>query len=273
MNKLLYIVSCLFLCVLLSSCGETKKIMRHNYTFRYKDNQALRARKPGDTTLRDRYYVYKLTQPIRSKVEEKTDYLIIKDDSSLIAGTPVDSLLVSPRQSKIAMKGIAYTTELSEPELVKYYKCFLYKDWKFALQTMTIPLKFRRALDDGTKYPKQVETGVNMGFAPVIKYTLNVYRPVEKMMGRSLNQYSLNVGAILNVGATDLKPTSNAPGLISERKAPVFTYGTFLLLGVNNINFGYAVGWDAIIGEGRSNWVYQNKLWHGVIIALDIVKP
>jgi hypothetical protein len=271
MKTLDTIIFCSIICFFLSSCGEMKRISKGNYVYHYVDNQATRIKNPAAD---DSLYIYKLETAIKTKIEDKTDYLILKNKNAFKSLQPVDSISINPPvPAKVQMNGSYYSTESDRQEFEKYQKSFHYTDLKFAIQTLSIPLKFRKALDDGTKYPQQVETGVNIGFAPVIKYNFNVYNPTKKVMGKSLNQYSINTGLILNIGATDLKSASNAPGLKSDRKSPTFTYGTFLMFGINNINFGYAIGWDKIMGEGHSNWVYQDKLWHGIIIALDIIKP
>ena len=260
------------ICIIFSSCSEMKHVSKGNFIYRYVDNQKIRNNSNSDA--KDSLYIYKLDDKLKTNIEDKTDYLILKNKDALNLLKPFDSVpIVPPIPAKVQMNNSYYSTETDRIEFEKYQKSFIYTDYKFAIQTLTIPLKFRNALDDGTNFPQQVETGVNIGFAPVIKYNFNIYNPTKKIMGKTLNQYSINTGLILNIGATDLKQASNAPGLISDRRAPTFTYGTFLMFGVNNINFGYAIGWDKIIGEGRSNWVYQDKLWHGVIIALDIIKP
>jgi hypothetical protein len=271
MNKLtIYCRLLAGLCIIFSGCGETKRIFKGNYAFKYVDNQDNRGK---HLPLEDRFYVYEIREPLTSKITDKTDYLVIKPDPGIKPGVLIDSILVKPKPEKIQMNGVIYSTETGVKEFDKYQRSFTYSDWKFALQTLAIPLKFRKALDDGTKFPNQVESGINIGFAPVIKYNINVYDPGKKTMGKSTNQYSINTGLIFNLGTADLKTASNAPGLKSDRKSPMFSFGTFLMFGINNINFGYAIGLDKIIGEGHSYWVYQNKMWHGVIIALDIIKP
>ncbi|MNY23850.1 hypothetical protein D3C86_1575330 [compost metagenome] len=117
-----------------------------------------------------------------------------------------------------------------------------------------------------------METGVNIGFAPVLKWNLNIFNPIKKTMGKTLNSYSINTGLLLNLGATDLSNTGNAPGLETNRKSATFSYGGFVLFGINNINFGYALGWDKVLGSGGSYWIYQNKPWQGIVISLDIIK-
>jgi hypothetical protein len=255
---------------MLSSCGESKRIFTGNYAFKYVDNQFRRLKNPK---LNDKFYIYKFKRPVKSRIDEKPEYLVIKKPDSLLKSSVlIDSISVTkPKPEKIQMNGVIYSTETSVKSLEDYQKSFFYSNWNFALQPLTIPLKFRKALDDGTMYPNQVECGINIGFAPVMKYNINVFNPSIKILGKSLNQYSVNTGLIFNIGATDLSTTTTAPGLKSNRKAPMFTYGTFIMIGINNINIGYAIGKDKVIGEGHSYWVYQNKIWSGIIIALNII--
>ncbi|MDB5156420.1 MAG: hypothetical protein JWR50_1127, partial [Mucilaginibacter sp.] len=237
-----------------------KTILAGNKIYQYRSSQ-------GTCDSLDRLVTYKVTKSYQSKITDKTDYYVIatppvKTDSVAQVG-------FAPKPEKLSLDKVYYNPETN---IAKDDKSFKYLDNKFAIQTLTIPLKFRKALDDGTKYPAQVETGVNIGFAPVYKWNLNIFNPTKKYMGKPLNTYSFNLGALLNLGATDLKASTNAPGLKSDRKSGTFTYGTFVMFGINNINFGYAVGWDKVLGEGGASWVYQNKLWQGVVIALDIIK-
>jgi hypothetical protein len=272
MNKnIVYFFLIFSSCYLLTGCGGIKRVFKNNYAFKYEDNQTKRVK---DSSIDDKLYVYQIESSFKSKIDDKTDYSIIKTDSVFKHFTPTDTIPVKPpKPEKIQISGTIYSTENSFRELDQFQRSFVYSDCKFALQTLTIPLKFRKALDDGTKFPNQVESGVNIGFAPVVKYSINVFNPGKKIMGKSTNQYSINSGLILNLGATDLKTTTTAPGLKSDRKSPMFTFGTFIMIGINNINFGYAIGIDKIIGEGHSYWVYQDKIWTGLIIALDIIKP
>ena len=245
----------------LLGCGETKILLKGNNIYQYRSKQDLNYGSP------DQLVTYKLHHTVRTKIIDKTDYYIIK--AKMAASDSVDVKLIKPVPEKLALDKINYNPETS---IIKDETSFRYLDSKFAVQTLSIPLKFRKALDDGTKFPETVETGVNIGFAPVMKWNYNVFNPTKKTMGKVLNTYSINTGLLLNLGATDLKTATNAPGLKSDRKSGTFSYGGFIMFGINNINFGYAVGWDKVLGEGSANWVYQNKVWHGLVIALDIIK-
>ncbi|MET2984801.1 hypothetical protein [Aureibaculum conchae] len=275
MNKFFLKTILLFVASLFISCSPTKKVLKDNYVFQYVDNQDSG---PIDITKprpQDEYRVYKVLKTIKTKIGDKTDYLIIKNKDILKSENSVlikTVKVVKSEAKKIALNNAIYTSESSITDFSEYQESFKYSQFQVALQTLSIPLKFRKRVDNGSMIPNQVETGVNIGLAPVAKLSLNVFNPSEKTMGKNTNQYSINGGLLLNLGATDLKAASSAPGISVDRKAATFTYGTFIMVGVNNFNLGYAIGWDNAIGNDSSKWVYQNKLWHGLVIALDIIK-
>lgn len=35
---------------------------------------------------------------------------------------------------------------------------------------------------------------------------------------------------------------------------------------------GYAGGFNIATGQNATSWVYQGKYWHGIAIALDLLK-
>ena len=267
-NLIICRISLIACCIIITfGCSSEKKILATgNRIYHYKNNQAYRITKPN---YHDSLIIYELKKPFKSKIEDKTDYIVVKN-----APLQTDSLygivIVPVNSQKISLyKGAYYTFE---KDSVKDNRAFRYFDIKLALQTITIPLKFRNKVGDGTKYPSTVETGVNIGFAPVLKWSLNVFNPIDKTMGKTLNTYSVNAGTLLNLGATSLLNTENSPGLLLNRKAATLSYGGFVLFGMNNLNFGYAFGWDKVFGSNGNFWIYQNKLWHGLVISLDIIK-
>ncbi|WP_424292684.1 hypothetical protein [Daejeonella sp.] len=47
------------------------------------------------------------------------------------------------------------------------------------------------------------------------------------------------------------------------------TSGGALVVGVNKMSLGYALGTDKVVGEGKSCWVYQEKIWHGILFSVS----
>ncbi|CAM3821451.1 hypothetical protein MUGA111182_11540 [Mucilaginibacter galii] len=262
---ILAVVSTLF------GCGQIKHIQKGSRVYHYVDNKDAR---DTDVTAYDKLEVYRLRSVISSEIEDKTDYQIVKNDTLLKSLKPDTIIIVKPPiAAKVDLGGVFYTNESKIKTGIKSYNdSFIYGDTKFGLQALTIPLKFRGSVGDGVLNPATVETGINIGFAPGVKFTRNVFNPASKIMGKNLNQYSITTGLLLNLGATDLKKVSNAPGILSDRKGVTLTYGTYVMFGINNINFGYAVGFDKLTGNKDAQWVYNGKLWHGVIVSLDVLK-
>lgn len=254
--------------MLAAGCGETKRLTQSNYYFKYIDNSVSRTR-PGRGQ-KDRLEVYQNDSALHSKIDDKVTYQVIKTKAlsrlRLIDTIPYDTTYAD----KIKLNGVLYTNESDLPGAEKYQRGLRYWDTKFTVAPLTVPLKFRGKIGDGSVYPAQLETGVNIGIAPAIKKTYNVFNPQTKVFGNSLNQYSFSLGPMINMGGTDLKAASNAPGLKLDRKAATLSYGLAFVFGVNKISLGYAIGKDKVLGEGKSYWVYQDKIWHGILFSVSL---
>lgn len=266
-QKILWImfIACL---AILSSCSSKKLVSKKNKFYH------VHSERVSENDAPEYYITEQITDAcFYADIEEKTDYINIiikpKDEPELTASEPkrIEPDNVDP-----------YI-----PLLRKYYysesdtgfnprKSFIYYDVKFGLQALTVPLKFRKGVGNDTINPPNVETGFNVGFAPGWKFTMNIYKPTKNYLGKNTTYLAVAIGPHVGLGATDLKKDGNAPGLLSNRKSPMLTYGLYAMLGFNNINVGYAWGKDYVTGTGADHWVYQGKSWHGVIVSLDILK-
>jgi hypothetical protein len=233
-----------------------------------KGNRLLYVKDGGEQS--NELHRYKVLKPFNAEISEQTGYLKINKtigslkDTVVEEGQPI-SLKGSEDVDKI---GMVFFGDQKEPDLKK----FEYSSGAFGLQALTIPLKVRPARSLKIDYPTSVETGVNLGFALGYKMTNNVFTTHKNLWGKNSVAYSLTPGALLGIGGTALKAAANAPGLPFDYTAPSFSYGGFVLFGINNISIGYAFGFDHVIGTGGKYWIYQDRLWHGVIISLDILK-
>jgi hypothetical protein len=43
-------------------------------------------------------------------------------------------------------------------------------------------------------------------------------------------------------------------------------------VGYNEVNAGFAVGWDNIFNTEGGSWIYNKKIWFGFVVAIDIIK-
>lgn len=255
------------LCLALSSCSSKKLIPKYQEFYKVED----KSNAESGTVLK--LIAYKNTKPFVANIEEKTDFIVIapKEIENLNLEVTKD-ITISPEKVDLYldMAGKYYFPGKGLDVLDS--KSFKYFDIKFGLQALTVPLKFRRSVGNDTINPPNVETGVNIGFAPGWKFTKNIFKSSKNFVGKNTTQFSIAVGPHFGLGTTDLKKTTNAPGLLSDRKVPTLTSGCFVLFGFNNINIGLALGKDYVIGKGHDNWIYQGKTWTGIIVSLDVIK-
>ncbi|MBO2008342.1 hypothetical protein [Hymenobacter negativus] len=274
------------LCCFLSSCVNTKYIYRSNrlYSLNVTFPAGAPPPPPAGTvpTLSQNLVTYSPAAGFKASITEKADGLIITPQG---AAPSVGSTTAIPTYSIQGFKaenlGKIYfpetTLDVSATGIPSYTK-LKYFDSKPVLQALSVPLRIRPKLNSSAladSFPQQAETSVNVGIAAGWKFTHNVYSATQGLFGQTTNHYSLSPGYFIGLGATDLKKTNTrGPKIPFERKAAMFTNGFYLMLGINTINIGGAIGWDHVLGsyDERQSWVYQNKTWYGLIVALDILK-
>lgn len=211
--------------------------------------------------------------PFMATISDKGDYLIITPGGGA-AFTDAAIPTTAPTGVKFDNLNRMY---FPETQLVVGgpYR-FRYFDTKPVLQALSIPLKIRprltsEALQDS--FPSQAETSFNVGVSFGWKFTHNVYNARKNIFGQNTNRFSLAPGVFLGTGAVDLKKANTrGPAIDFERKAALITTGGFFMLGFNNINIGYAIGADFATGMKSEQWLYQGKIWHGIIFAIDLLK-
>jgi hypothetical protein len=261
--------------VSLSSCINEKYIYKSNTIY---EVQSLPAITDGGapTTETNNILKHKPTKGFKAILSDKGEYLTIKPVAVQRFTTttiPLTKPLVGWRAEIVDKKyfpELDFETSSKVPFKLKYF------DTKPVLQALTVPLKMRPKLSDVAlkdSFPSQAETGFNVGVAFGWKFTHNVYSPNKNIFGQNTNRFSISPGFFLGTGAADLKKSNTRnPVILFERKAAIFTTGGFFMIGFNSINLGYAFGSDFATGTGSKQWLYQGKMWHGIIFAIDILK-
>jgi len=267
MKPLILILGLLFLI----SCSTKKVLLKNNIVYTYSTTTS------GDGTPIDQYTPYSVIKPKKVKITDNGDYLVINDDPAsdkkhYSAGS---SKPISPNEKATWKRELGKKAYFDEKTADKNRKSLWYRDNKIVLQTATIPLKIRSQINNSAyldSFPSQVETGVSIGFLIGNKVTWNRYRTSANIFGQKTDKYSVTGGLLLSLGGTDLSTTTTRPKIQIPRKAPTLSYGGSIVLGVNSINIGWAFGWDSPMGKNASTWVYNGKMWNGVIISLDLIK-
>lgn len=264
----------LILVGLLASCSQ-KMLLKGSTAYKAKTGNG-----PNPTAGYQRYKVNKST-PI--KMLDNGTYVIIHpvnkwntDDFTAQPNSTTwfpfsDASFIKWEDWKTADTSAGYFPE----EQDSFKATFWYQDGKVILQGASIPLKIRpkiRKPELGDSIPSTTETGFNVGFLAGYKFSWNKVNKKQNIFGNQTNAVSVTPGALLSIGAADLSTSSTRPAIAFARKSPMVTIGGACVIGFNRINFGYALGFDYALGPYSSSWLYQGKMWNGLIVSLDLIK-
>lgn len=230
-------------------------------------------------------YVVQPTKGFWGNIKEETNSILVFSKEDNLTYNVIDSFdIPHPTDGKtLQFTNSVYFPEVfnptidiennlpNKPQFARYLNRFAYRDYKFVLQTLTIPIKFRRPIND---LPYQAETSFPIGLGAGIKWSYNWYKPTKSFLGQKTNQVSFTPGILASIGATDIVANVTAPADFKNRKEPIFTYGLFFMVGFNSINIGIAFGQDQALKDGgkANGWYYDGKSWTGIIIGFDLIK-
>ncbi|MBS1587331.1 MAG: hypothetical protein JSS82_17490 [Bacteroidetes bacterium] len=140
----------------------------------------------------------------------------------------------------------------------------------FDVDVLTIPFKYRPATRN---FPNQLNVTYNgavyVGYR-TDKYQLNYERNPLDVYTRKLSHFGLSAGLILGLGSTDMNQYVTENKISIEYEGLVFIKGLGITAAVENLNFGITVGTDHLFDRNHIYWIYQNKLWLGLAIGLNI---
>ena len=266
MKKLIYILICL---CFLSSCLNEKRICG--------DNRIYSVSKMGDSC-----FSHNIRKTKNCEIIDNGQYLIIKNIAEGVIDTTNIPTNIDANKVESPITGWRLESPpnyyFPESKFIDANKenTFRYYDGKIILQALTIPLKIRPSLRNialKDSFPGTVETGTTFGLSFGYKLNYNVYKANKNILGQNTNRWSLSTGIVLGSGGVDLKKANTRnPQIAFERKAAIVSPGVFFMFGFNSVNVGYMLGKDYATGIGRKEWLYQGKSFHGLIVAIDLIK-
>lgn len=147
-----------------------------------------------------------------------------------------------------------------------------FNDNKLVFQTLTIPFKIRGKEGD---IPSTVATNFNAGIAYGHQWNLSraypIYGEDEKMVGYELEQLSFSLAPFAGLTTVALTAKNTEPDITTDQTVIGLSIGAAGVFSFNRLNLGLALGIDH--GFGKANdWIYQDKLWTGIVIGLDLIK-
>jgi hypothetical protein len=138
------------------------------------------------------------------------------------------------------------------------------------MDVISILFKFRPAVN---VIPPQLNTNFNA--AGYIGYRWDRYNvsytitPLQQYQ-RKTHHFAYGTGAFAGIGATAINEYVTFPPVDRQYEGVVFAGGITGIVSLGNISFGAALGMDRLLGSHYNRWAYNNKLWVGLTVGLNL---
>ena len=170
--------------------------------------------------------------------------------------------------STILEKKSFLSPETSKDSFINFKKVFYKRT--FDLDFLTVPFKFR---PERMTMPAQLNANVNGNFFIGFRYDQYKIKYKTTFIGshkRQINHFGYSIGLFNGLGATAMNPWVTNDKISVEYDGVVFMKGVAVLLGIDNLNFGIAVGVDHLMDKNRKHWIYQGCPWIGLTLGLNL---
>lgn len=267
--KLSYII---LITILFDSCTASKITLRKGQkAFITQTYPNINFNSPDKSTTYECLVVLeKDTQIVKSTLNEADKFVFIKVNISEFK--VIDSAKVDyPEQNSAFVDKIYFPARVYKLKGCNEQINFKYYEKGLSWQVLTFPLKIRPSVNPKDTFPSTVESNVSIGLSLARKCSKNIRKEELDVFNDRYKRLSLSYGGFINLSSTELNKTNiDKADLITSRKVPTISPGIFFSVGVARFNLGYGLGCDYAIGDYAKRWIYQGKLWHGLILAVEL---
>lgn len=173
-----------------------------------------------------------------------------------------DSIIIHQPELKIHNAMPQYTND-AQPAVGKISKPSVDVD------IMTSVFKIR---PNTTNLPAQMNSNLNGNLYFGLRNDIYSIRyksnPLYKYQ-RVVNHIGFGGGVFVGLGNTAIN-ASTVPSQAFEYDGIVFQNGIAGLFAINKLNVGLSVGKDRLFDKNKNNWEYQNKVWYGLMLGLNL---
>lgn len=151
---------------------------------------------------------------------------------------------------------------------------FRYSQPSSNLQTLTIPFKLRPKQDGAAA---QITTGINVGFGYAFKKSYKTYLPISfsgtsEPKGYKESEFEIGFMPFMGITSIDLNSKNTNNEVSSDIKVFGLDIGGMITIGLNKLDLGVGFGIDHGLTKSAKNWIYQDQVWYGFAVGLDLIK-
>lgn len=140
----------------------------------------------------------------------------------------------------------------------------------FDVDFLTVPFKYRPAAG---LLPRQFNTNFNglvYAGCRTDRYRLGYEASPVGLFHRQITHYALSVGGFTGLGSTAMNAYVTNNQLNTEYDGLLWLKGLAVIVGVNNVTLGMALGYDHLLDANRRHWIYQHRPWLGLTFGLNL---
>jgi hypothetical protein len=147
---------------------------------------------------------------------------------------------------------------------------FVFQKSTFDLDVLAIPAKYRVSLSG---MPAQLNSEINAAlyFGKRNDYfQVNFEKSPTNRFKRKIDHYGFSIGGFVGLGNSVIN-SDVSQGLIPyEYQGITFSKGVAGIIGINNFTLGMAYGFDNLLDNNSSQWIYNQKPWVGLALGLNL---
>lgn len=141
---------------------------------------------------------------------------------------------------------------------------------EFDIDLITIPFKYRFPYNG---FPQQLNTNLNanlfLGYRTDL-YTLKYKDNEIGLIERLTKHYGMTFGFFSGFGSTAVNPFVTDDHINIEYDGIVWSNGFSMSLAIDYLNLGLALGWDNLMDNNSSYWIYQKRPWIGLVLGINL---
>jgi hypothetical protein len=150
------------------------------------------------------------------------------------------------------------------------FHTWLFKQGSFDIDVLTIPFKYRPAVKD---FPGQLNASFNG--AVYIGYRSDLYRLSYKqtplhVFKRNITHYGYSFGVFTGIGTARIDEYVTDNGINIQYDGAINLSGVNIVVGVEKLSIGLAVGIDHLLDRNRKYWINEAEPWVGLSFGLNL---
>ncbi|CAM3342144.1 hypothetical protein [Aquirufa ecclesiirivi] len=140
----------------------------------------------------------------------------------------------------------------------------------FDLDLLAIPVKIHGSVNG---IPTQMNTEINASVyfgKRSDRFYIRYNKTPRSLFKREIDHFGLSYGAFLGFGSTAIHQGVSQSQITYDYQGIVFSKGLAGIIAINNFTLGIAYGFDQLMDENASKWIYQQKPYWGIAIGLNL---